>query len=310
MESTSNAWDFYDQVAPLVGRAVVANPRLVKLIAAARVKTDKVDTMSLAKLLAVNLIPEVWVPPLIVREARGLLAHRRRLVRNRTMVSNRLQSLLLRHILPAPEGNIFSLANRSWWNSLPVSATEKLRIRQDLATLDHLSPQIAELDAEIARLSTQTPWADQTTFVMQLPGFSILLTMTILAAIGDVSRFPHAKQLVGYSGLGAGVHDSGQTHKTGRITKTGRRELRWALVEAAWSAVRYFPYWKSQFDRLTRRMPEPVLAGQARDQSDCRHRPQIARHYLVCPFQTNRRSPGGPGPGGHQADALVLGADR
>jgi transposase len=256
VESTSNAWDFYDQVAPLVGRAVVANPRLVKLIAAARVKTDKVDTMSLAKLLAVNLIPEVWVPPLIVREARGLLAHRRRLVRNRTMVSNRLQSLLLRHILPPPEGNLFGLVNRHWWDSLPVSATEKLRIRQDLATLDHLAPQIAELDAEISRLSTQEPWADQATFVMQLPGFSTLLTMTILAAVGDISRFPHPKQLVGYAGLGASVHDSGQTHKTGRITKTGRRELRWSLVEAAWSAVRYFPYWKSQFDRLAHRMPE------------------------------------------------------
>ena len=256
VESTSNAWDFFDQVAPLVGRAVVANPRLVKLITAGRVKTDKVDTMSLAKLLAVNLIPEVWVPPLVVREARGLLAHRRRLVRNRTMVTNRLQSLLLRHNLPAPEGNPFSLVNLPWWNTLPVSPTEKLRIRQDLATAEHLSGQIAELDAEIARLSTQKPWSDQATFIMQIPGFSILLSMTILAAVGDISRFPHAQQLVGYAGLGASVHDSGQTHKTGHITKTGRRELRWALVEAAWSAVRYFPYWKAVFDRLSRRMPE------------------------------------------------------
>jgi len=102
VESTSNAWDFYDHVAPLVGQAVVANPRLVKLIASARVKTDKVDTLALAKLLAANLIPEVWVPPLEVREARGLLAHRRRQVRNRTMVTNRLQSVLQRHNLPPP----------------------------------------------------------------------------------------------------------------------------------------------------------------------------------------------------------------
>ena len=79
VESTSNAWDFYDQVAPWVGQAVVANPRLVKLIAAGRVKTDKVDTLALAKLLATGFIPTVWVPPLDVREARGLLAHRRRL---------------------------------------------------------------------------------------------------------------------------------------------------------------------------------------------------------------------------------------
>jgi transposase len=256
IESTSNAWDFYDQVAPLVAKVVVANPRLVKLIASARVKTDKVDTMSLAKLLAVNLIPEVWVPPLVVREARGLLAHRRRLVRNRTMVTNRLQSLLLRHNLPGPEGNPFCVANLPWWETLSVSPTEKLRIRQDLATAEHLSGQITELDAEIARLSTQAPWADQATFIMQLPGFSVLLSMTILAAVGDISRFPHPKQLVAYAGLGASVHDSGQTHRTGKITKTGRRELRWALVEAAWSAIRYFPYWKSQFDRLARRMHE------------------------------------------------------
>jgi transposase len=255
LESTSNAWDFYDQVAPLVGRTVVANPRLVKLIASARVKTDKVDTMSLAKLLAVNLIPEVWVPPLVVREARGLLAHRRRLVRNRTMVTNRLQSLLLRHNLPGPQGNPFCVAHLPWWNTLSVSTTEKLRIRQDLATVEHLSSQITELNAEIARLSTQEPWADQATFIMQIPGFSILLTMTILAAIGDISRFPHPKQLVGYAGLGASVHDSGQTRRTGKITKTGRRELRWSLVEAAWSAVRYFPYWKAQFERYSRRMP-------------------------------------------------------
>ncbi len=63
VESTSNAWDFYDVVAPLVGQAVVANPRLVKLIASGRVKTDKVDTLALAKLLATGFIPTVWVPP-------------------------------------------------------------------------------------------------------------------------------------------------------------------------------------------------------------------------------------------------------
>jgi transposase len=256
VESTSNAWDFYDQVAPLVGQAVVANPRLVKLIASGRVKTDKVDTLALAKLLATGFIPTVWVPPLDVREARGLLAHRRRLVRNRTMVTNRLQSVLQRHNLAGPAGELFSAANRAWWDALPVSPTERLRVRQDLATLAHLVQHIAELDAEVARLSTQAPWANQATYVMQLPGFSVLLTMTVLAAIGDVQRFAHAKQLVGYAGLGASVHDSGQTHKTGRITKTGRRELRWALVEAAWSAVRYHPYWKAEFERLARRMPD------------------------------------------------------
>src|SRR3970040_1329035 len=91
---------------------------------------------------------------------------------------------------------------------------------------------------------------------MQLSGLSVLLSMTVLAAIGDITRFEHAQKLVGYAGLGASVHASGQTHKNGRITKTGRRELRWALVEAAWSAVRYHPYWKAEFERLARGGPD------------------------------------------------------
>jgi transposase len=258
VESTSNAWDFYDQVEPLVGRAVVANPRLVKLISSAQVKTDKIDTLALAKLLAANLIPEVWVPPVFVREARGLLAHRRRLVKTRTAVTSRLQSLLQRHNLPGPEGEPFSAANRPWWEALKVSLTEKLRVRQDLDSLAHLDGQIAELNNEVNRLSTTQPWARQVTFVMQLPGFSVLLAMTILAAIGDITRFPSAKKLVGYAGLGASVHNSGKTRRSGGITKTGRRELRWALVEAAWSAVRYSPHWKAEFERLSSRMPANV----------------------------------------------------
>jgi transposase len=256
VESTSNAWDFHDQVAPFVGRVVVANPRLVKLIACAHVKTDKIDTLALAKLLAANLIPEVWVPPIEVREARGLLAHRRRLVQNRTRLMNRLQSVLQRHNLPGPDGEPFSAANRAWWEALKLSPTETLRVRQDLATLDHLAGQVDELDAEVLRLSTTEPWAAQFPYVIQLSGYSVLLTMTILTAIGDVKRFAHPKQLVGYAGLGARVHDSGNTHKTGHITKTGRRELRWAQIEAAWIAVRYSAYWKAEFERLTRRMPD------------------------------------------------------
>jgi hypothetical protein len=66
---------------------------------------------------------------------------------------------------------------------------------------------------------------------------------------------PSAKHLVGYAGLGASVHNSGKTHRTGRITKQGRRELRWVLVQAAWVAVNTQPHWKEQYQRLTRRKP-------------------------------------------------------
>ena len=158
LEATTNAWTFYDQVALRAGRTVVAHPGLVKVIASARVKTDNRDVLHLARLLAANLIPEVWVPPLEVRELRALLAHRRRLIKMRTMTRNRLNSVIHRYNLTPPRGELFLAKHRAWWLELKVSPTEQLRIRQDLATLDHLEPQIAQVGEELFRLSTAAPW--------------------------------------------------------------------------------------------------------------------------------------------------------
>jgi hypothetical protein len=113
---------------------------------------------------------------------------------------------------------------------------------------------LAQVDKELQRQSLQAPWAESTPFLLQVPGFGIVNSLTMLAAIGDISRFPSAQKLVGYSGLGASVHASGQTYQTGRITKQGRRELRSALIEAAWMAVQYHPTWRDRFDHLAARI--------------------------------------------------------
>ncbi|MEW6718677.1 MAG: transposase, partial [Chloroflexota bacterium] len=84
IEATSSAWAVHDLLAPLVTRCVVADARQVKWIANAAVKTDKLDVLRLAKLLAAGLIPAVWVPPMPVRELRALIAHRTGLVRAQT----------------------------------------------------------------------------------------------------------------------------------------------------------------------------------------------------------------------------------
>lgn len=265
LEATTNAWTLYDQVSPYAGKTVIAHPAKVKLIAEARVKTDKIDVGHLSRLLAAHLIPEVWVPPQPVRELRALLAHRNRLIRTRTGIRNRLHSLLHRHNLPAPEGRAFSDRNRAWWEALAVSPIEKLRLSQDLELLDFLEPRIEQLDQELARLSGTEPWASQFMYLTQLPGLGTINAMTILAAVGEISRFPNAKKLVGYAGLGAGVHDSGQKHVTGKITKQGRKDLRWVMVEAAWVAVNHHPYWREQFERLKKRKaPSKAIVAIAR----------------------------------------------
>ena len=254
VESTTNTWDFYDGIVALVAEFQIANAGKLPWITKTRVKTDKHDSIKLAKLCAAGLIPQVWIPPVHIREARCLLAHRRRLVGIQTMTRNRLQSLLHRHMLELPAGEAFSNRNLPWWDSIPVSPVEKILLRHYLDILDHLKPLIGQLDAQVASLSDSPEWRDPMTFVLQIPGFGVTLGLTILSAIGDISRFESPKKLVGDSGLGASVHASGQTFRQGRITKAGRRDLRTALIEAAWAAVNFDPYWKGEFDRLSQRL--------------------------------------------------------
>jgi transposase len=251
LEASANSWEIHDLLEPLVAEVMVVHPNQVKLIASSSVKTDKRDTLALARLCAAGLLTSIWIPTRAVRDLRALVAHRQRLVRQRVAARNRLHAVLHAHNLTAPTGDPFQSAHREWWLSLPLSTTIRLRIRHDLALMDHASHLIQETESELARLSTGI---DDLPFMMQLSGIGLLTAMTLISAIGDIRRFPTAKQLVGYSGLGARIHASGQAQHGGRITKTGRRELRTVLVEAAWSAVRYHAHWRQQYQTLAARI--------------------------------------------------------
>jgi transposase len=258
LETTTNVWVVYDIVAPLAGRVLVANAAEVKEIANARVKTDKEDIKKLLKLLIGGIVPEVWVPPLHVRELRAFISYRRRLVSMATMIRNRLQSLLHKHNLLVPEEG---LLNEAWWQAqTSISSLEKMQIRQEVALLAEVEKQKAAVDKELGHQSTGKEWGSQAIRLMQIPGVGVIVAMTVLSAIGDISRFENAKKLVGYAGIGAGVHDSGKTHQEKKITKKGRRELRWAMVEAAWRAVRMSPLWKAEYEKHLKRMRKPNQA--------------------------------------------------
>jgi len=265
IEATGSAWHLYDQLTACGATVVVANPLLVKWIGAAPVKTDTHDTLKLAHLLATGLLPTVWVPPEPVRALRMLVAQRQRLIRQRTRARNRLQSVLQRHNWLPPAGALFGPEQRSWWEALPLTAPEQLLVSQDLRMLDQVAPLLAEVDALLYQQSTSEPWCDQAPYLLQLSGVGTITAMTLLAGIGDISRFEHPNQLVGYAGLGVRIHDSGQSHHTGGITKQGRRELRTVMVEAAWSAVAHNAHWQAKFSRYCQRhAPAKAIVAIAR----------------------------------------------
>ena len=117
LETTTNVWETYDVIVPLVSRVLVANAASVGEIVGARVKTDKEDiTPALAggarerllKLLIGGIVPEVWVTPAPVRELRAFISYRNRLVKTGVMIRNRLQSLLHKHNLKMSEAGLLS----------------------------------------------------------------------------------------------------------------------------------------------------------------------------------------------------------
>ncbi len=252
IEMTTNTWQVHDRLVDHVHSVTVVHPPHVKLITQSPVMNDKKAAEALAILLAAGLLRSVWVPDQTVRDRRQLVAQRWDRVRAATQAKNRLNAILHRHSLDRPDTAVpFSASQRDFWLTLPVSPVEKLAIELDLATVDQAEAQRDRLE----KFMTQEALADdRVPFLVQLPGVSSLGALTILAAIGPIERFPTAKGLVGYSGLGGRVHDSGQTHSAGKITKTGRRDLRHVMVNAANVAVRTDDYWKAELARLEPRI--------------------------------------------------------
>jgi transposase len=251
LEMTTNAFQLYDDLLPHVQSVTIVHPPHVALITRAQVMTDKIAARTLARLHAAGLLPPVWVPPAEVRDERALVAQRSKMMRLATQARNRLHAVLHRHHLPPPEGDPFTPAKQAWWLNLEVSALERARIQCDLDALVFARTQITHLEEAMTVLAAQD---ERVLLLVQIPGIGLLTALTLLAAIGDISRFPTDKHLVGYAGLGARVHDSGQTHRSGRITKAGRRDIRAAMVEAAHTASRTHAHWRAELARLEPRL--------------------------------------------------------
>jgi len=252
LEMTGNTWQIHDELVSHAQSVTVVHPPHVSLIVRAQVMNDKIAAMQLARLHAKGLLVSIWVPPQEIRDLRTLTAQRHKMAQLKTQAKCRLQATLHRyHILPPEDVKLFSKDNEMWWKELPVSTLEKVRIASDLATLAFAEGQIQSLEKQMAEWAAKE--ADVTR-MMQVTGIGLVTSITLMAAIGDIRRFPSANQLVGYSGLGAKVHDSGMTTRTGGITKAGRKDIRAALVEAAQTAVIHDPHWKAELKRLEPRI--------------------------------------------------------
>jgi transposase len=238
LEVTGNAWEIARILEPHVARVIVVSPSDTG-IRQARAKTDRLDALALAKLLAAGSLDAIWVPDERTRVMRRRLARRGQLVAARTRVKNEVHAVLMRRLKGRPPASdLFGVKGRKWLaeqtQSLPVE--ERETVDAGLRQVDFLDAEIAEVERLIALDAPAWPDVKR---LMTVPGVNVIVAATFLAAVGDIGRFASSRKLVGYLGLDPKVRQSGESAaKHGHISKQGSATGRHALVEAAWSAVR------------------------------------------------------------------------
>jgi transposase len=232
IEATGNTSAIVRVLLPFVGRVAIANPILVRAIAWAKVKTDKIDAAVLAKLHASGFLPEVWMPDEETEARRRVVAERTQLVSQMTRLKNRIQSVLHANLIPPYKGVLFSQRGRAWLEAQPLAEDQRRVIVRHAGELDRLGAELAEVDKSLAQKALDEP---QVKRLMTITGVNATVAMSVLAAIGDIHRFSSPEKLVSYFGLNPRVRQSGDKPAYhGRITKQGRAHARSMLVEAAW----------------------------------------------------------------------------
>jgi transposase len=235
LEATGNTWAIATVLASRAGRVVVSNPVKTRAIAEAKVKTDKVDAAILAQLLAADFLPPVWMPDAATSALRRQVLRRAHIVRQRTRLKNQVQAILARNLVPrCPASDLFGIKGRHWLAAQDLPADEQAAAAALLRQLDFHGEELRLIDAELGQAALGRP---EVLRLMTIPGVDATVALSIVAAVGDFSRFRTPERLVSYFGLNPRVRQSGgQPASHGRITKAGAAHARGMLVEAAWSA--------------------------------------------------------------------------
>jgi transposase len=228
----------------------MADALKVKGLAPLAAKTDRIDARVLAELARRDLVPAIWLPDPDTREARERARFRLHLVRHRTALKNRIHATLIAFGHPLPVSDLFGTRGRELLGRLEVPEPWASTLVTSLAHVDALDRDIGACEGELRRLGADHPDIPLLTTV---PGIAWVLGYTIAAEIGDVTRFPTPKKLVGYTGLCPYVHQSGGRDDRGPLAKNGPKYLRWALIEAATHAARH-PAYKQRYERTKRRL--------------------------------------------------------
>lgn len=238
-EAGPTGYILYWQLTQMGVACEVIAPSLVPAKAGDRVKTDRRDAEKLARCYRAGELTAVWVPDAAHEALRDLVRAREAAKKDQLKARHRLSKFLLRHGR-RPEGI------KAWTKQYLEWIKSHVRFDQPAleATLsdyveevDHVAARIVKLEKAIDEAVQKAPAGIRAVVeaLQALRGVAQTTAATIVSELGSLSRFPSPRQLMGYSGLVACEHSSGNRVQRGGITKTGNSHLRRVVVEAAWA---------------------------------------------------------------------------
>jgi len=239
VESTMTWYWLNDLLSSLHIPMILAHAKYVKAIAYAKVKTDKVDSHTLAQLLRMDYIPAAHKISNDKRLLRDALRARLKIVQRHTSVTNSMQLLLAKYNFDSPT-QLSGIPNFQYEQ---LSEVEVLLSEQMLDLEKQLYPYLIPND-DIQRL-------------LWIPGIGKMNAFTILLEVDDINRFPDVKNFFSYCRLTPSARNSGGKSKQ-RSSKDGNKYLKVAFSDAAIHAVQYYPVIRKYHSSLLRKKNKQI----------------------------------------------------
>lgn len=273
-EAGACGYGVYRQLRELKHECVVVAPSLIPRKAGDRVKTDRRDSLSLARLHRAHELTPVWVPDGAQEALRDLTRGREDMKHLQRQVKQRLLAFLLRHGKRYSGKSNWTQAHYRWLEQMKWGQpVQQIVFQEYVDTVKAMTKRVQGLDKQIESASRESVFWPVIEGLMALRGVNVLTATTLVAEIGELRRFASAPELMAYLGLVPSEHSSGGTQSRGGITKTGNGHVRRVLVESAWT-YRHPARKTALLQRRAERTPDAVqdIAWNAQKRLCARYR--------------------------------------
>ncbi len=230
-------YGLHRQILALGHGCEVVAPSLIPKKPGERIKTDRRDALKLSRLLRAGELTAIWVPDEEQEAMRDLCRARDDMKSQERKARQQLNAFVLRHGHHWPgDKKRWTATHYTWLESLKFAHDwQQVVLQEYIDAVKAASGRVAAMMGQLMRVLPQWRLAPVVDALTALRGIDKLSAMTLLAELGDISRFQSPKQLMAYLGLVPGEHSSGGRRRQGAITLTGNGHARRTLVESAWS---------------------------------------------------------------------------